>query len=151
MLKGMAYSPKDSLFFSIAALIDRVTKRNDDSVLRKIRRLYLVIFNQLLYFKTMSEGEESAEIELDETIGQLKTFLKVFFGDPEHTNFFTLRFHTLNHMVEGVDRFGTLIILHATPFQHLYLIIKRFIRNTSIRRGSTLDQAVILIISSVAN
>lgn len=72
---------------------------------------------------------------------QLKTLSNVFFGDLEGTSFFTLSFHMLEHIVEDVPRFEPLDGLDSFSFVHLNYAIKKFIRRTFMRRGSTLDDA----------
>lgn len=91
------------------------------------------------------------ESKLSENIRQLKILSKELFGDLEDTNLFTLKFHMLDHIVEDVARFENLNILDAFPYEHFNFILKTFSRMTSMRRGSTLDEAVELINSSVTN
>lgn len=55
-----------------------------------------------------------------------------------------------DHNAEGVSRIGDLSSFDASPFEHFNDVIKTFMKMTSMRRESTLEEAMKAINSSVA-
>lgn len=76
--------------------------------------------------QTFARSDKSEESELNETSRHLEALSKAFLGDYEDTNLFTLK----SHMIEA---------------------IRTFIRKETLRRGSTMDEALKLINTAVVN
>lgn len=72
---------------------------------------------------------------------RLNILAKKLFKEGEYFNPFALKLHMLDLIVEDVSRFGTLNFLDASPFEHSNYVIKKFIRMTSMQRGSTMEEA----------
>lgn len=150
MLEGKDYAAVDTVFPFIAAFLDRAIGCADNPALTTVHTLYSDIVNQLLYTKPERKLHGNENVVTSETIRRLKMVAKNLFEDLEDFNLFTLKFHMLDHIAEDVSRFGALNFVDASPFEHFNYVIKKFIRMTSMRRGSTLGEAVKVINSSVA-
>lgn len=93
---------------------------------------------------------ETGETDLNETILQLKTLWKVLFGDFENT-ISLLKFHMIDHIVKDVARFGNLNVMDAASIKTFNYIQKCLSENNLYKSGSTLEEAVALISSSVSS
>lgn len=58
-------------------------------------------------------------------IWKLKTAAENTFGPHCSTSLFTLKFHSLNHLVDDLERFGGFSLLDAGPFGHFSFLVKK--------------------------
>lgn len=75
---------------------------------------------------------------------------KNLFEEWEDCDLFMLKFYMLDHIMEQMSWIGSLSLLDASPFEHFDYVIKNCRKMTSMRRGSTLEENVKTMESSVA-
>lgn len=72
----------------------------------------------------------------------LKDSEKHQFGYLKDEILLTLKFHAFNDDAEDVKQFGDKSYLDTSPFEHLNYIIKQYIRSTSGRHNTSLEEIV---------
>lgn len=74
--------------------------------------------------------------------------MKNTFREQEDKNLFTQKFCMLNYALEDVSRYGNLNLVDTTAYEHFNVIIKKYIRMTSMREESTFEETAKIINSS---
>jgi len=91
------------------------------------------IVNQLLS-NNYSTGCSTRKMEeLMVSIHTFKSAVWRLFGPHCENGLNTLKFHLLDHLVDELARFGTVLVLSASPYEHFNLIVKQSYASTSKR------------------
>lgn len=79
---------------------------------------------------------------MHENILQPKTLTKDLYVDLKKCDLSKIKFHMLDHMIDEVSWFGALKFLVASSPEYFNYGVNEFIRVTSVRLYSTLEEAV---------
>lgn len=145
MLEGKDYSNIDMVFPFIAAFLDRVLGYADNQQLTMIHSLYSDVVNMVMYNTPDWELQHENVNHLEQKVRMLKRSAKELFEHLEEVNLFTLKFHMLDHVSNDLYKFGILSFLDASAYEHFNFTIKKFIRMTSMRKLTTIEEAVHLM------
>lgn len=149
MLKEKNYSAVDNVF--LAAFPERVTRRTDMPLLNANNSLYSDIFNQLLSCNANFKKKRVTDAMASERIQKPKPLSGDIFGDVPFINVLSQNFCLLDQIAEGVSQIENLQFLDASPFDLFNYIIKRLFINTFMRLGSTMEKAVAILNTSLAD
>lgn len=73
-------------------------------------------------------------------VGILENAAKHLFGSVEYEIFFTLKFHALNYVTDGLGRLRHIFVFQASPFEHFSWVRKQFIRSISGRHCTAMGE-----------
>jgi len=145
MLEGKDYHAIDTVFPFVAGFLDKATGFHNVAHLTTVHTLYSDLINHLLFNENNQDWPHSRESDISTIIKVFKSTASNLFGTLEDLNLFTLKFHNLDHIAEDVARFGDLSLLDASPYEHFNFTLKQFIRMTSMRKQTTISEAVAVI------
>lgn len=100
--------------------------------------------------KPECEKQRAGEFVTFEKIRRLKMLANKLIKEMKDFNLFTFKFHVLDHIMEDISQFGAINFSDVSLFEHFNYVIKNFIKMSSIRHGSTLEEAVRAMNASVA-
>lgn len=81
-------------------------------------------------------------LELENHIQRLKQTTIELFKNLDDENRFTLKPYSMHFVVEDVFQFEYIFFSDESPFVHLNYTIKQFIRHTSNRKGTVMNESV---------
>lgn len=145
MLEGKNYRSVDMVFPFISAFIDRVTGFENAADMTRVCTLYTEIMTSALYDFPRNPPDSEIISEFKKKVQYFKVLTIKTFQDFCVSGLFTLKFHLLDHMVEDMERFGSLQVLDASAFEHYNTDIKAAIRRTSQRKSSCMEEAVSIL------
>lgn len=90
---------------------------------------------------------DSKEKRSDDFLGsvevqKLKAFVKKTFDAHCEVGLYTLKLHFLDHVVDDLERFGSMKLLNSSSFEIVNVHIKLAYRSTSQRQSSRLQETV---------
>lgn len=133
MLEGKDYRTLDCFFPFIFAYVDSWLGYSEEAPLTKIHVLYTDLVNRLMS-DNYSNGWSDAELQdLRSTVLTFKKQVWSLFGPHCDRGLNTLKFHLLDHLVDDLQRFGTVRVLSASPYEHYNVVIKQSYSGTSKR------------------
>lgn len=138
-------------FFSfIYASLDRALGCEDNPGFTAVHTLYSDIVFQILCTKPKREKRHEEEVVTSEKTRCLIISEKKLSKEPEDFILVTLIFYCHDRIVEEMSRVGALHFFERFPFEHSNYGNKKVIKRTSIRHGSTMEEAVKAMNWSVA-
>ena len=142
MLEGKDYHQLDMVFPFVAAFIDRASRRTIEAPLTSVCTAYSDLLNTLMFTKQRGGFSKEDIRKLSDEVLSFKKKATDVLGNLDDINLFTLKFHLLDHLCNDLARFGDLSLLDASPFEHFNYVIKSFIRMTSMRKSTTIEEAI---------
>jgi hypothetical protein len=133
MLEGKDFHNLDAYFPFIFAYVDGWLGYENKAPLTKVHTTYTDIVNTLL---SDNFGQGWTDMDLENMRSQIQSFKRMvsdLFSSEFPRVLLTLKFHLLDHMVCDIERFGSLKVLCASPFEHYNLFIKQAYSSTSKR------------------
>ena len=133
MLEGKDYRTLDMFFPFIFGYVDSWLGYAEDAPLTKIHVMYTDLVNRLMS-NNNGNGWSTGELQdLRSAVHLFKEHVWTLFGPHCDRGLNTLKFHLLDHLVDDLERFGTIHVLNASPYEHFNLIVKQSYAGTSKR------------------
>lgn len=133
MLEGKENRALDIVFPFVLAYVDTWTGFQDDAPLTKLHVQYTELTNRLMT-DNFHNGWSSSD--LDNIRVSISTFKHAFwtlFGPHCSHGLNTLKFHLLDHLVDDLERFGSIHVLSESLYEHFNYIVKQAYNSTSKR------------------
>lgn len=151
MLEGKDYYAVDMVFPFVAAFIDRSLGFEEKCELTRMNVLYIEIINKVLVDHRDRRWREGELLRLRGEIREFKSVVEGAFASHCPSGLYTLKYHLLDHLVEDLERFGSISFMDAGPFEHFNVVIKQSYRMTSRRLTTRMDETVQRMGSAVDN
>ena len=133
MLEGKDYRALDVMFPFVFGYVDCWLGTSAEASLTKIHVSYTDLVNRLMT-DNFGEGWSAADFsDMQKEVSAFKEDISKLFGPHCKTGLQTLKFHLLDHMVLDLERFGSLRVLSASPYEHFNLFVKQAYNSTSKR------------------
>lgn len=134
MLEWKDYVALDLVFKFVAGFIDRATGHIDEAPMTKVHTMYSDLARRLGEYRGNGESSSQRLTGLGEEIQHFKELVKAMFEEHCGSGLYMLKLHLLDHVVEVLERYGSLEMLHGSPFERFNVHIKHGYRRTSQRR-----------------
>lgn len=142
IVEGKHFSALGMVFLFIGVFLSCAAGYEGQPVSKEINTIFSDTVNEILYCKPDMNMLHWKSFSLEEKPVPFKKKAKHLFENLRNVNLFTIKFHLLGHIFEGLNRCGNLEYLSASLYEHFNYVIKKFIRMTSLRRKSSLSEAV---------
>ena len=125
MLEGKDFKALDFVFPFIFAYVDTWLGYEDSAPLTKLHVSYTSLTNQIMSDNYGNGWSTSDLTTLRHDISAFKINVTSVFQPHCETGLSTLKYHLLDHLVTDLERFGSIRVLSASPFEHFNLHIKK--------------------------
>lgn len=125
MLEGKDYRTLDMSFPFIFGYVGTWLGYYEDASLTRVHVMYTDLVNRVMSDNN-SNGWSTEDLEeLRSTVLLFKKQVWALFGPHCDRGLNTLKFHLLDHLVDDLQRFGTIRVLSASPYEQFNLIVKQ--------------------------
>ena len=133
MLEGKDYKNLDTVFPFVFAYVDTWLGQESTAPLTTIHTQYTSFVQQIMSDNNGLGWSTEALSNVQQTVASFKYQMTSLFHDCSPTGIATLKFHLLDHIIQDLQRFGSIRMLTASPFEHFNVHIKSAHASTSGR------------------
>lgn len=130
------------LFPCVAAFIDWSTEHKKTPPLTRVQTNYSEIVADVMGDMGQWAWSNKGIMNLEGRVKVLKRVLIETFDERCDSELYTLKYHVLDHMLEGIQNFGTLSFLESILYEHLNVHTKQVYRITSQRTQTRMTETV---------
>jgi hypothetical protein len=133
MLEGKDHKNLDAFFPFVFSYVDVWLGYENKAPLTMVYTMYVDIVNKLTTDNFGNGWTADDRKTLRDSIHVFKKLVSSVFRPHFENSILTLKFHLLDHVVDDLERFGSIKVLSASPFEHFNLNIKQAYAKTSRR------------------